>query len=105
MTKRVDTRRMKKLRGEFFREGQRLDADPATRHLADCWLCGQRIDYLAAPHTTPDSHNLDHAIAYADAPELLEDPTNFRHAHRACNEDRGKAAPSLGLGAPVAAWW
>ena len=105
MTKRVDTRNMKRLRAEFFADGKLLDADPDTRHLADCWLCKQHIDYNVEPHTTPDSHNLDHAVTYSDAPELLEDPTNFRHSHRTCNEARGASAPSVGLGEPVADWW
>lgn len=49
-----------KLRTEFFEEGKRLDADPATRELANCWLCGGRVDYVAAPGSTDDSHHLDH---------------------------------------------
>lgn len=105
MAKRVDTRHIKKLRQAFFDEGRRLDADPETRHLADCWLCKQRIDYDAAPSTSPDSHNLDHLTPYAEAPELLEDPSGFRHSHFACNASRGKRAPSPGLGEEVEDWW
>ena len=105
MTKRVDTRRMKKLRGEFFREGQRLDADPETRHLANCWLCKQRIAYDVEPNTTPDSHNLDHYHPYSTHPELIEDPSNFRHACFVCNTSRGNRAPSPGLGEAVPDWW
>ena len=103
--KRVDTRHMKKLRSAFFDEGQRLDADPETRDLANCWLCGQRIDYTAEPSTTPDSHNLDHYTPYADAPDLLEDPTGFRHSHFLCNTSRGRRTPSPGLGEQLAQWW
>ena len=102
---RVDSRRMKQLRREFFEEGRRLDADPETRHLADCWLCKQRIDYDAAPSSTPESHTLDHYVTVHAAPGLQEDPTNFRHACRACNLRRGKRAPAPGLGEPVPAWW
>ena len=105
MTKRVDTRNMKRLRAEFFADGKLLDADPDTRHLANCWLCGQRIAYDLAPSTTPDSHNLDHYTPYADAPELLEDPSGFRHAHFACNTSRGRRAPSPGLGEQLNDWW
>ena len=105
MTKRVDTRHMKKLRGEFFREGQRLDADPLTRHLANCWLCGQRIDYTATPSSTPDSHNLDHYHPVSEHPELQYDPSGFRHSHFACNTSRGNSAPSPGLGEAVPDWW
>lgn len=107
---RTNSRRMHKLRAEFFAEGARLDADPDTRALADCWLCppgeGARIDYVAAPSSTPDSHNLDHFYPVDDYPELQEDPDNFRHAHFDCNARRGKRAPSAGgLGAPMPQWW
>ena len=102
---RVDTRRMKRLRAEFFAEGSRQDADEATRHLANCWLCKQRIDYTVDPHTTPDSHNLDHYHTVNDNPELQEDPTNFRHSHMLCNGHRNKNAPSAGLGESVSDWW
>ena len=104
--KRKNTRRMNKLRGEFFEEGRRLDADPETRHLAGCWLCKQRIDYDAEPGTTPDSHTLDHRITVDDAPELQEDPDNFEHAHSNCNSSRGKRdVAGAGLGELVPDWW
>lgn len=102
---RVDTRAMKRARAEFFTEGQRLDADPETRHLANCWLCKQRIDYTAEPSSTPDSHNLDHYLPVSDYPELQHDPSNFRHSHFLCNGNRGNRAPSPGLGEEVPAWW
>lgn len=100
---RVNTRRMKLLRAEFFAEGKRLDAegDPA----ANCWLDGQRIDYNADPGTSPDSHNLDHFHSVRDHPELQEDPSNFRHSHKLCNGVRGADGPSLGLGEAVPDWW
>jgi hypothetical protein len=100
---RTNTRRMHKLRDEFFAEGKRLDAagDPA----ANCWLDGQRIDYDVKAGTTPDSHNLDHFYTVTDFPELQEDPSNFRHAHTLCNEQRGKNSPSPGLGEAVPDWW
>ena len=103
--KRVDTRRMKSLRAEFFARGKQLDADPTTRHLADCWLDGQRIDYSVPPGSTSDSHNLDHYHTVDERPDLQDDPTNFRHAHALCNMARGKNAPSPGLGEQVPAWW
>ncbi len=104
---RTNTRRMHKLRDEFFAEGARLDADPDTRELASCWLCTDRIDYIASPGTTPDSHTLDHYYAVDDYPELQEDPDNFRHAHFDCNSRRGKRAPTTaaGLGTPMPQWW
>jgi len=83
---------MRELRTSFFEERKRLDADPATRAQAVCWICGQRIDYDAAPGSTEDSLELDHALLVAH-PEVEEDPSNFKHAHRRCNNKRGKTAP------------
>lgn len=105
MARRPDSRRMKKLRAEFFEQGRRQDVDPVTRQLADCWLCKQRIDYNVEPSSTPDSHNLEHYHTYHDRPDLLEDPSNFRHSHFLCNTARGKGAPSLGLGDELGDWW
>jgi len=100
---RTNTRLDHRLRDEFYAEGKALDAagDPK----ADCWLCKGRIDYAAPPNTTPESHNLDHAKSVDDYPELQQDPTNFRHSHALCNTQRGKHAPSLGLGEAVPDWW
>ena len=104
---RTNTRRMNKLRDEFFAEGkaQSRSDDPEIRALSDCWLCRSAVDYIADPHTTSDSHNLDHFKAVKYFPELQEDPTNFRHSHMACNLHRGANTPSLGLGTAVADWW
>lgn len=97
------TRRMKRLRDEFFEEGKTLDAagDPE----ANCWICKGRIDYQVDANITPDSHNLDHRKPVEQFPELQEDPTNFRHSHMLCNGKRGNKEPSLGLGEAVADWW
>ena len=101
---RKNTRRMHELRQRFFDEGKQLDAegDPA----ADCHICKARIDYDAAPGTTPESHNLDHYYPVKTHPELQEDWDNFRHSHKLCNQvqsdgliDRG------GLGELVPDWW
>ena len=103
---RVNTRRMRQLRKDFFEKGRRFDADPRTRDQSVCWLCGQRIDYDAAPGTSEDSHELDHAVPVSQAPDLQEEPSNFRHAHRRCNAARGNRAPSARLSAGgVAPWW
>ncbi len=102
---RTDTRRMHKLRTEFFLEGKRLDADPKTRDQANCWICHGRIDYDADPGSTDDSHNLDHFKSVRDFPDLQEDPTGFRHAHRSCNIAHGADAPVMGLGEQMPEWW
>jgi 5-methylcytosine-specific restriction endonuclease McrA len=96
---------MKQLTRDFFEQGRRLDADPATRAEASCWICLQRIDYDAAPGTTEDSHELDHYFPVSTHPDLQEDPTNFRHSHRRCNGERSNQAPKAGLGEQVPDWW
>jgi hypothetical protein len=102
---RSSARSVQKGRTEFFEEGRALDA--AGDAAANCWLCGDRIDYLVAANTTPDSHNLDHLHPVSERPDLQHDPTGWRHAHASCNQARGaKAATSvLGLGDPVPDWW
>lgn len=102
---RVNSRRMRKLRQDFYEEGRLLDAEPVTRDQSVCWLCRQRIDYDALPGTTEDSHELDHFVPVSEAPELQEEPTNFRHSHRRCNAARGNKAPTARLGAGVTPWW
>ena len=104
---RTNTRRMHVLRDEFFAEGkaQSESPDPDVRVLSDCWLCRSPIDYVAQPHTTSDSHNLDHYFAVDDRPELQEDWDNFRHSHMTCNTSRGKRTPSAGLGEEMPDWW
>lgn len=74
---RSDTRAMKAARTAFFNEVKRLDADPDTRHLANCWICKQRIAYDVEPNTTPDSHNLDHYLPVSTHPEPQHDVTNW----------------------------
>lgn len=97
------TRRMNRLRDEFFREGKQLDAagDPA----ADCWICLQPIDYSVRAGTTDDSHELDHYYPVSSHPQLQEDPANFRHSHRLCNLLRSKGAPEPELGIPSQVWF
>lgn len=103
--KRVESRRMHKLRDEFFELGKRQSAEGRADE-AQCWLCRTDIDYTAAPGTTADSHTLDHYFDVDTHPELQEDPDNFRHAHYSCNSSRGKRAPNTqDLGEQVAAWW
>lgn len=105
MGARSNTRRMNRLRQEFFERGKRLDADPATRPESVCWICERRIDYDAEPGTTEESHELDHMIPVSIDPGLQEDPTNFRHAHRRCNRERSNRSPVGDLGDRVEAWW
>lgn len=95
---RVSTRAWSAFRLEFFEEGKLLDADPETRHQANCWLCGMRINYAVPANSTPDSHNLDHFYPVRDYPELQHDPANARHSHAECNTERGADAPLPGLG-------
>lgn len=102
---RVNSRRMRILREQFFQQGKAQDADPVTRAKANCWLCNMRIDYDAQPGTTDDSHELDHYYPVSTHPQLQEDPANFRHAHRKCNQIRGNKTASGGLGDTVTDWY
>lgn len=105
--KHRESRRMHKLRDDFFQDGKRLaaSADPDDRAASRCWICRGDIDYTAGAGTTSDSHELDHYLPVDDRPDLEEDVDNFRHSHSSCNSSRGKRAPSAGLGEPIAAWW
>lgn len=94
---RTNTRRMHKLRAEFFARGK--------REQAPCARCRQPIDYTVPPHTTDDSHNLGHIRSVEQFPELQEDPSNFQHEHRSCNLAAGSRVQSGGLGVEVPAWW
>ncbi len=105
MSQRTNSRRMHTLREQFFAEGQRLDADDATRDQSVCWICKGRIDYDAAPGTTDQSHELDHYHPVSLRPDLQEDPTNFRHAHARCNAERGNRQPTTNIGETVPDWW
>ena len=68
-----------------------------ARHAA-CWLCGQPIDYAAAPSSTPDSYEPDHRHPVDAHPELALVPDNVMPCHRRCNRARGKKAGIDNLG-------
>lgn len=89
------TRRYRTLRAEFRRKCR-------ARELP-CWLCGKPIDY-ELPKQHPESFNLDHAIPVAQRLDLAEDPHNFRASHKACNESRGAATPTIDIGQPSEPW-
>lgn len=104
---RSSSRRMKKLRAEFFEEGRAASrsVDPATVASSFCWLCGEAIDYTIPAGSAPYAHELDHFYPVSTHPELQEDPANFRHSHQLCNQQRGAGSPSVDLGEQVAPWW
>lgn len=67
--------------------GMAYDRDRKAR--ADCWWCGQPIDYFVPASSTPDSWEGDHKIPVSRAPELELDLTNIAASHRRCNRARG----------------
>lgn len=71
---------------------------------APCWLCGQPIDYTAAPQT-PNACEPDHIVPRSEHPELALEVDNIRPAHCSCNRARGDKAPPLGLGTPSRNWF
>lgn len=100
---RTYTRRMHRLREEFFRTGQAARCCGSAR----CELLAvQSRDRLCrSGRLNAGSHNIDYCHPVATHPELQEDPSNFRHPHTLCNGQRGKNAPSPGLGEAVPDWW
>lgn len=63
------------------------DRDRKAR--AQCWICGQSIDYSVAPSSTDESWEPDHVIPVHQCPELELDLTNIKASHRTCNRARG----------------
>jgi len=90
-----DSRNAKKVKAEF--------REACAQVNAPCWLCGQPIDYLAAPNT-PDSFDADHFYPQSTHPELAEDPNNLRPSHCSCNRSRKDGQPSPELGSLSEAW-
>lgn len=56
---------------------------------APCWWCGQPINYIVPPSSTPDSWEGDHKVPVSMAPELELDVLNVAPAHKRCNRSRG----------------
>ena len=56
---------------------------------APCWWCGQPINYIAPPSSTPDSWEGDHKVPVSKAPDLEIDLNNIMPSHRHCNRARG----------------
>lgn len=88
------------------REGQRLKR--AFREQCEavdtpCWLCGQPIDWSAAPQTQ-DAFEPDHFHPQVTHPELALDPENLRPSHMSCNRSRRDDVPAPGLGSLSEAW-
>lgn len=71
---------------------------------APCWICGQPIDYTAAPSSTPDSWEPDHYLPRSRHPEYALDPSNIRPSHKKCNRSRSNNATLHGLGNRSRRW-
>lgn len=92
---RADTRHQKKLAADFKAK--------CIKEQAPCHLCGQPIDFTAAPQT-PDAYELDHYYPRSTRPELTDDPANFRAAHSSCNRSRCKGTAVFALGNQSEQW-
>lgn len=68
-----------------------------------CWLCGQPIDWDAAPQT-PNAFEPDHFHPRSTHPELALDPENLRPSHCSCNRSRQDGMPAPELGMTSEAW-
>ena len=56
---------------------------------APCHICGEPIDYLAPPSSTPDAYEADHIVPVHMRPDLELDLKNIAPSHRRCNRQRG----------------
>lgn len=72
-----------------------------------CWICGQPIDYEAAPddYSNDDRFELDHYYPVSTHPHLQEDPANFRPAHAGCNRTRGNSSNISSLAGTLSRDW
>lgn len=98
MSTRTNTRRQHQQRADFRALCEAMNAN--------CWLCGQIIDYAAAHNdfTNDDRFQEDHFFPVSTHPELQEDPENKRPSHAGCNRERGNGSPPASLGIPSRDW-
>jgi 5-methylcytosine-specific restriction endonuclease McrA len=89
------TRYREKIRPLAFARDKKADAP--------CWICGQKIDYLAQISTTPDSWEGDHVNAVANGGEEL-DLKNVRACHKRCNRVRGAGDNNNVIGQQSRIW-
>jgi len=80
MVKRTP-RRWQKIRGMAYERDK--------KNQAVCWWCGQPINYIVPPSSTPEAWEGDHKIPVSKNPELELDLTNVMPSHRRCNRSRG----------------
>jgi 5-methylcytosine-specific restriction endonuclease McrA len=71
---------------------------------APCHICGQAIDYVAKPSSTPDSYEPDHLRDVDRHPELALLPENVGASHRKCNRARGRRAAVNEMGNRTRDW-
>lgn len=90
-----DTKNYQRMRAAFRKQCQ--------RESARCWLCFQKIDYLAPQHDD-NGFSLDHFHPVSTHPDLAEVYSNFRPSHLGCNTRRGNREPALGLGTTSREW-
>ena len=86
------------MQSKYDRNKHRSTKWPKVRQLAlnrdrkanaVCWICGQPIDYLATPSTTPDSWEPDHDPPVSKAPQFELDLKHIKPAHKMCNRAKG----------------
>lgn len=68
---------------------RRMAYDRDRKAKAPCHICGEPIDYLVPPSSTPDSYEPDHIQPVHLRPDLELDLKNIAPSHRRCNRQRG----------------
>lgn len=83
-----------------YREACAHEVQPDGSVGAPCWLCGQPIDYAAAPTDwkNPDRFQRDHIKPVSTHKELADDPSNWAPSHAGCNLARSNKPPQPPLG-------
>lgn len=71
---------------------------------AECWICGQPIDYSVRRSSTDDAWEGDHYHPRSTHPELTNEPSNIRPAHRKCNRARQAKAGINDVGQRTRDW-
>ena len=105
------SRQWKRVRAAAYARDSRAivrNPDGTTEVGARCWICGEPIDYSAAPQS-PYAWEPDHVKPVELFPELMFDVANLAPSHSKCNRARGIGRPRKAqhgaVGVPSRDWF